>query len=157
MVNSKGTLNLEPDALSPMLVLRLWPGNLRLLWPPDERTNSLEKTLMLGKTEGKRRRGPQRMGRWRASPTQWMWPWASWGRQWRTGRPGVLLSVGQQESAMTKGLSHHLRSVISFFSPLLGYCENHTEHLTQCLVYRKPLINSNYHYCTFDSYYKVQV
>ena len=26
------------------------------------RTNSLEKTLMLGKTEGKRRRGQQRMG-----------------------------------------------------------------------------------------------
>ena len=28
-----------------------------------ERTDSLEKTLMLGKTEGRRRRGPQRM-RW---------------------------------------------------------------------------------------------
>ena len=30
-----------------------------ILWPPD--TNSLEKTLMLGKTEGRRRRGRQRM------------------------------------------------------------------------------------------------
>ena len=30
-----------------------------ILWPPD----SLEKTLMLGKTEGRRRRGRQRM-RW---------------------------------------------------------------------------------------------
>ena len=28
-----------------------------------QRTDSLEKTLMLGKTEGRRRRGPQRM-RW---------------------------------------------------------------------------------------------
>ena len=28
-----------------------------------QRANSLEKTLMLGKTEGRRRRGPQRM-RW---------------------------------------------------------------------------------------------
>jgi len=30
-----------------------------ILWPPDEkrRANSLEKTLMLGKTEGRRRRG----------------------------------------------------------------------------------------------------
>ena len=27
-----------------------------------QRANSLEKTLMLGKIEGKRRRGPQRMG-----------------------------------------------------------------------------------------------
>ena len=26
-----------------------------ILWPPDGRTDSLEKTLMLGKTEGRRR------------------------------------------------------------------------------------------------------
>ena len=32
-----------------------------ILWPPDRRTDSLEKTLMLGKTEGRRRRGRQRM------------------------------------------------------------------------------------------------
>ena len=32
-------------------------------WPPDVRTDSFEKTLMLGKIEGKRRRGRQRM-RW---------------------------------------------------------------------------------------------
>ena len=34
-----------------------------ILWPPDAKTDSLEKTLMLGKTEGRRRRGQQRM-RW---------------------------------------------------------------------------------------------
>ena len=34
------------------------------------RTDSLENTLMLGKTEGKRRRGQQRM-RWLASLTRW--------------------------------------------------------------------------------------
>ena len=34
-----------------------------ILWPPDARNDSLEKTLMLGKTEGRRRRGQQRM-RW---------------------------------------------------------------------------------------------
>ena len=33
-----------------------------ILWPPDAK-NSLEKTLMLGKIEGRRRRGRQRM-RW---------------------------------------------------------------------------------------------
>ena len=33
-----------------------------IIWPPDGRTESLEKTLMLGKIEG-RRRGRQRM-RW---------------------------------------------------------------------------------------------
>ena len=32
-----------------------------LLWPLMQRTNSFEKTLMLGKIEGGRRRGQQRM------------------------------------------------------------------------------------------------
>ena len=32
-----------------------------VLWPPDVKTNSLEKTLMLGKIEGRRRREQQRM------------------------------------------------------------------------------------------------
>ena len=34
-----------------------------VLWPPDAKTDSLEKTLVLGKIEGRRRRGRQRM-RW---------------------------------------------------------------------------------------------
>ena len=34
-----------------------------VLWSPDERGDSLEKTLMLEKTKGRRRRGQQRM-RW---------------------------------------------------------------------------------------------
>ena len=34
-----------------------------ILWLRDARTDSLEKTLMLGKIEGRRRRGQQRM-RW---------------------------------------------------------------------------------------------
>ena len=34
-----------------------------ILWPPDQSTNSLEKTLMLGEIEGRRRRGQQGM-RW---------------------------------------------------------------------------------------------
>ena len=34
-----------------------------ILWPPDVRSDSFEKTLMLGKIEGRKRRGRQRM-RW---------------------------------------------------------------------------------------------
>ena len=42
------------------------------------RADSFEKTLMLGKIEGRRRRGPQRM-RWMASTTQWTWVWVDSG------------------------------------------------------------------------------
>ena len=34
-----------------------------ILWPPDAKSDSFEKILMLGKIEGRRRRGRQRM-RW---------------------------------------------------------------------------------------------
>ena len=33
------------------------------LWPPDEKANSSEKVLMLGRTEGRRRKGQQRIKR----------------------------------------------------------------------------------------------
>ena len=41
------------------------------LWPPHSKSDSLEKTLMLGKIEGRRRRGPKRM-RWLDSITNSM-------------------------------------------------------------------------------------
>ena len=60
------------------------------------RTDSLEKTLMLGKSEGRRRRGWQRM-RWLDGITDVMtWVWVSSGSWWWTGRPSVLQSMGSQ-------------------------------------------------------------
>ena len=60
------------------------------------RANSLEKTLMLGKIEGKKRRGWQRM-RWLDGITDlWTWVWANSRSWWCTGRPGVLRFMGSQ-------------------------------------------------------------
>ena len=64
-----------------------------LMW----RADSLEKSLMLEMTEGRKRRGGQRNGwGWMASLTQWTWVWASSGRGWWTGKPGMLQSMGSQ-------------------------------------------------------------
>ena len=72
-------------------------AEIPILWPPDEwRTNSLEKTLMLGKIEGGRRRDDRGWDGWMASPTRWTWIWVSSGSWWGTGKPGVLQSVGWQ-------------------------------------------------------------
>jgi len=61
-----------------------------------QRTDSLENTMMLGKIEGRRIRGQQKM-RWLDGITDLMdWVWASLGNWWWTGRPGVLLSMGWQ-------------------------------------------------------------
>ena len=60
------------------------------------RPDSFEKTLILGKIEGRRRRGNRGWDGWMASPTQWTWAWVSSRSWWWTGRPGVLQSMGLQ-------------------------------------------------------------
>ena len=63
-----------------------------LMW----RADSFEKTLTLGKIEGRRRRGWQRWDGWMASPTHRTWVWVNSGSWWWTGRPGVLQSMRLQ-------------------------------------------------------------
>ena len=65
-------------------------------WLLDSREDSLEKTLMLGKTECGTRRGRWRMRGWMASPMWWTWVWISSERWWSTGKSGVLQSMGLQ-------------------------------------------------------------
>ena len=48
---------INPEYSLEGLMLKLTP----ILWPPDGKSCLLEKTLMLGKIEGMRRRGYQRM------------------------------------------------------------------------------------------------
>ena len=61
-------------------------------------TDSFEKTLMLGKVEGGKRRGMTEWDGWMASPIQWTWVWVNSRSWWWTGRPGVLQSTGSQRA-----------------------------------------------------------
>ena len=61
-----------------------------------ERPDSFEKTLILGKIEGRKRREWRGWDGWMASLTLWTWIWASSGSWWWAGKPGVLQSMGLQ-------------------------------------------------------------
>ena len=68
-----------------------------ILWPPDAKSQLIRKDPDAGKDWGQEEKGTTEaeMG-WMASLTQWTWVWANSGRQWRTGKPGVLQSKGSQ-------------------------------------------------------------
>ena len=69
----------------------------RIFWPPDEKSWLIWKDHDAGKDLGRRRRGWQKMNGWMTLPTQWTRIWANSGRQWRTGKPGVLPFMGLQK------------------------------------------------------------
>ena len=74
-----------------------------------QRTDSLEKTLMLGKTEGRRRRGHDRgWDGWMASPTQWTWMTKLWEmvmyrEAWHAAVHGVIKSQKQLNNEQQSG------------------------------------------------------
>ena len=127
-----------------------------------QRTDSFEKTLMLGKIEDGKRRGDRGWNGWMASLTQWTWVWANSGTWWWTGKPGMLQSLGSQigghdwvtELNMSQGavmiihsfpsLFFQIRkfywSVFKFVDPFLSPCH---------IWYSVPLMNLSSVSCTF--------
>ena len=63
-----------------------------LMW----RANSLEKTLQLESLRAGGEGDDRGWDAWMASPTHWTCVWAHSWRWWRTGKPGVLQSVGSE-------------------------------------------------------------
>ena len=72
------------------------------------RTDSLEKTLMMGKTEGRRKGDDEGWDGWMASPTWWTWVWVSSRSWWWTGKPGMLHYMGSQR------VTHHWETELNW-------------------------------------------
>ena len=91
-LDSKEIKPANPKGNQPWIFSGRTEAEAPIFWPPDAKSQlTLEKTLMLGKIES-RRRGWQRM-KWLDGITDSMaWVWASSGRQWRTGKPVVAQS-----------------------------------------------------------------
>ena len=73
---------------------------------------------------------------WMASPTQWTWVWASSGRWWRMGRPGVLQSMGSQR------LRHNWATEQQQMPHTSWYNYNSKRHMHPCVhsstIYNNP-------------------
>ena len=69
-----------------------------LMW----RTDSSDKTLMLGRLRAGGEGDDKGWEGWMASPTQWTWVWVNSGSWW--WRPGILQFMGRKESDTTERL-----------------------------------------------------
>ena len=84
---------ISPEYSSERLMLKLkfqYFGHL--MW----RTDSWEKTWCWERLKVGGEGNDRAWDGWMASPTWWAWVWASSGKWWRKGKPGVLQSMGLQ-------------------------------------------------------------
>ena len=88
----------------PWIFIGMTDAEAPILWPPDAKSQHIGKNPDAGKRlKAKEEGGDRGWDGWMVSLTQWPWVWASFGRQWRTGKPGVLQSV---ELDMTERLTN---------------------------------------------------
>ena len=82
-----------------------WSSNTLATWFEELthfKTTWCWKRLRVGGKEGNRG-----WDGWMTSPTQRTWIWANSRRWWRTGKPGVLQSVGSQRVRQTEQLNNN--------------------------------------------------
>ena len=85
----------NPKRNQPWIFTRSTDAEAPILWSLDA------KSVLMGKDPDVRKDWRQKGSNrgwdgWMASLTQWTWVWANSRRWWRTGKPGVLQSVGSQ-------------------------------------------------------------
>ena len=84
---------ISPEYSLEVLMLKL---KLQYFGHLMRRTDSLEKTLILGKMRAGGEGDDRGWDGWMASVTRWTWVWVSSGSWLWTGKPGVLQSMGSQ-------------------------------------------------------------
>ena len=101
--NQSNQNEINPEYSLEGLILKL---KLHCFGHMMRRTDSLEKTLMMGKIEGRMRRGQKGIwDGWMALPTWWTRVWKGSRSSWRTRKPGALMSMGSRELDTTEQLN----------------------------------------------------
>ena len=90
-LDSKTSKPVNPKGNQPWVFVGRTDTEAPIFWPLDAKNWLFGKDPDAGKDWGQGGEdGDRGWDGWMASPTQWTWVWASSGRWWRTGKPGVL-------------------------------------------------------------------
>ena len=99
-LDSKESKPVNPKGNQPWIFIGRTDAEVEtpILWPSDAKNWVIGKDHDAGKDWRQEEKGTGNRGQdgWMASPTQWTWVWASSWRWWRTGKPDVLQSMGEQ-------------------------------------------------------------
>ena len=98
LLDCKEAKPINPRGNPYWIFIRRTDAEATVFWPPDAKSQFFGKDLMLGKIEGRKRRGWQdEMVGWLTNSVDMsLSNWASSRRWWWTGKPGVLQSMGLQ-------------------------------------------------------------
>ena len=96
-LDNKEIRPVNPKGNQPWIFIRRTDAETEapILWPLDEKEMTHWKRPSCWGAGGEG--GNRGWGGWMASLTRWTWIWANSRRQWRTGKPGVLQSMGLQK------------------------------------------------------------
>ena len=85
----------NPKGNQPWIFIGIADAIAPILWPPDEKSWCNEKDAVAGKDWRQEEKGmtEDEMVGWHH---QWTWVWLNSRRWWRTGKPGLLQSMGLQ-------------------------------------------------------------
>ena len=92
-----------------------------ILWPPDAKRWFTGKRPWFWETLRAGGEGDDRgWDGWMASATQWTWVWANSRRWWRTGKCGVLQSMGSERVGHSEWQLFNEETRLSLYSPRDG-------------------------------------
>ena len=99
-----------------------------ILWPPNcKELTHLKRPWCLERLRAGGKRDDRGWDGWMASPAQWTWVWVNFGNWWRTGKPGMLQSMGSQRvghdwaTELNKGSLVHFHSSQHFLHFLVAW------------------------------------
>ena len=97
-LKSKEIKPVNPKGNQPWTFIGRTEAEAPVLWPPDAELTHWKRPWWWERLKAEGEAATEDEMGWMASLTQWTWVWANSGRNWRTGKPGVLQSMGSQRA-----------------------------------------------------------